>query len=240
MTGTAVPAEEPGEKPKAKPVRNVRIRFRKFGAMLYISHLDLSKTVMRSILRSRLPVYYSEGFNPIPKLVFSPPLSVGIGGENEALDIKLMEAVPNAEIMSSLSGVMPAGIEIVRIYEQKEKLTEIKWAENTIEYLGVSAGPDVLERMETVFSGPVIMVKRSKSGEKETDISPLVRSVTAESRDGRIIIKTVTSASGERYLNAEYVARALEERFREVLGPEPVRLVYRTRFFKEDGVTEWN
>ena len=240
VTGTAVPAEEPGEKPKAKPVRNVRIRFRKFGAMLYISHLDLSKTVMRSILRSRLPVYYSEGFNPIPKLVFSPPLSVGIGGENEALDIKLMEAVPNAEIMSSLSGVMPAGIEIVRIYEQKEKLTEIKWAENTIEYLGVSAGPDVLERMETVFSGPVIMVKRSKSGEKETDISPLVRSVTAESRDGRIIIKTVTSASGERYLNAEYVARALEERFREVLGPEPVRLVYRTRFFKEDGVTEWN
>ena len=104
----------------------------------------------------------------------------------------------------------------------------------------MSAGPDVLERMETVFSEPVIMVKRSKSGEKETDISPLVKSVTAESRDGRIIVRAVTSASGERYLNAEYVARALEERFSEVLGPEPIRLVYRTRFFKEDGVTEWD
>ena len=109
-----------------KPARQIRERFRKFGPMLYISHLDLSKTLSRAVVRSGLPVYYTEGFNPIPKLVFATPLSVGCGGEEEILDIRLMKPVGNAEITEKLTSVMPAGIEITRIYEQRGKLTDIK------------------------------------------------------------------------------------------------------------------
>lgn len=203
-------------KSTAKPARQIRVRFRKFGAMLYISHLDLAKTVMRAVVRSGLPVYYTEGFNPKPKLVFGPPLSVGCGGENEVLDLRLMKAVSNTEITERLSAVMPNGIEVVSVYEQKGKLTDVKWAENEIRWSNVNVSGDTAAKMEELFRHPLVMMKRSKSGEKECDITSLIRSVRVETGEGTLTVTAVTSAEQANYLNPEYIAEALETNFRFV------------------------
>ena len=232
------PVENPAPKGSIKPARQIRVRFRKFGAMLYISHLDLSKTLMRAINRTDLPIYYTEGFNPRPKLVFGTPLSVGCGGEQEILDIRLMTAVPNATITEKLKAVMPNGIEIIRVYEQKGKLTDIKWAENVIEYAGVSADDKLCADIEELFRGPVTVMKRSKSGEKECDITTLIRSLRTEKTDGGMKIYAVTSADQENYLNPEYVAQAIEDRF-GVSGESGSHFITRTKLFTEDGETEF-
>lgn len=237
------PRRDEMPKNKVKPARLIRIRFRKFGAMLYISHLDLSKTLMRAVTRSDLPLYYTEGFNPKPKLVFATPLSVGCGGEDEVLDIRLMKAVSNDEIMEKLVPVMPNGIEITRVYEQKGKLTDIKWAHNEIEFHGVQSeiDPDAIADM---FTRPVVMMKRSKSGEKECDITTLIRSVTAhldeEGEERTLIIDAITSGDAENYLNPEYVAKAVDERFALTENnPEMWHVITRKKLLLEDGETEF-
>ncbi len=235
--------ELPPEAPKppkgsVKAARHIRVRFRKFGAMLYISHLDLAKTMTRAIVRSGLPVYYTEGFNPIPKLVFGTPLSVGCGGEEEILDIRMMQSLPNSEIFEKLAAVMPNGIEILRVYEQKGKLSDIKWAVNVIDYSGVTASDELCAAIEEMFTHPVIMMKRSKSGEKETDISTLVKWVKAEGIDGDLRVTALTSADSEKYLNPEYVAKAIEEKF-AVSGEQGSHVITRTKQYLSDGETEF-
>ncbi len=229
--------QEPG-KGNVKPARQIRIRFRKFGPMLYISHLDMAKTVMRSIVRSGLPVYYSEGFNPKPKLVFGTPLSVGCGGEAEVLDIRLMKAVSNAELLERLRAVMPSGVEVTQVYEQKGKLTEVKWAENVIEWHGISAPDDLAARVEALFTSPVMMTKRSKSGEKEVDITTFIRSVRAEQTADSLKIAAVTAAEQENYLNPEYIAQAVEREF-GVSGETGWHVIDRTRLLLADGETDF-
>ncbi len=231
----------PEKPPKGsvKAARHIRVRFRKFGAMLYISHLDLSKTLTRAIVRSGLPVYFTEGFNPIPKLVFATPLSVGCGGESEVLDIRLMKAVANLEIMEKLRAAMPNGIEVTAVYEQKNKLTDIKWAENRIYYRGVTVTEEQCAAIEDMFTRPVIMMKRSKSGEKECDITSLIRSVQVVREEEGMTVIAVTSASQENYLNPEYVARAIEERF-ALSDEKSSHWIVRQKLLMADGETEFD
>jgi radical SAM family uncharacterized protein/radical SAM-linked protein len=226
------------QKGNVKPARQIRIRFRKYGAMLYISHLDLAKTVMRSIVRSGLPVYYSEGFNPKPKLVFGTPLSVGCGGEAEVLDIRLMKAVSNAEIAEKLKAVMPNGVEVTQVYEQKGKLTDVKWAENVIEWRNTNVSPELAEKTEALFHSPVVMMKKSKSGEKEVDITSYIRSLRAEALDGGLKITAVTAAEQENYLNPEYIVQAAERAF-GISGENGWHVITRTRLLLADGETDF-
>ncbi len=244
ITSDGAPApKEPQDEAKkgsVKPARQIRVRFRKFGAMLYISHLDMAKTVMRSVVRSGLPVYYSEGFNPKPKLVFGTPLSVGCGGEREVLDIRLMKAVKNADILEKLRAVMPNGIEVTEVYEQKAKLTDAVWAENVIEWHGTAADSDTAEQIEALFRAPVMMSKRSKSGEKEVDITAFIRPGTlraAVDGEGVLRVSATTSARQDNYLNPEYIAQAAEA----LLPPDAGHwhAITRTKLLLEDGETEF-
>ena len=240
-TGGVKKVEEEEEKPvpakgSIKAARHVRVRFRKFGAMLYISHLDLSKTFMRSVVRSGLPIYYTEGFNPIPKMVFATPLSVGVGGEAEILDLRMMKTISNAEILEKLRAVMPNGIEVTQVYEQKGKLTDIAWAENEIRYTDVIVSPETCSEIEEMFRHPVIMMKRSKSGDKETDITELIRSVKVEADENHLTITAVTSADGAKYLNPEYVAQAVEDKF-GISGERGWHIITRKKLLLADGET---
>ncbi|MGN1345368.1 MAG: TIGR03960 family B12-binding radical SAM protein [Eubacteriales bacterium] len=221
-----------------RAARHIRLRFRKFGPMLYISHLDLSKTLMRSIVRSGLPVYYTEGFNPIPKMVFATPLSVGCGGEAEVLDLRMMKTISNAEILDKLTPVLPNGIEITQIYEQRGKLTDIAWAENEIRYTDVSAAAETCAAIEEMFRHPVVMMKRSKSGDRETDITELIRSLHVEAEGNHLTVHAVTSADSAKYLNPEYIAQAIEDQF-HLSGDHGWHVITRRRLLLADGETEF-
>ena len=230
--------EQTAPKGSIKPARHIRVRFRKFGAMLYISHLDLTKTVMRSVIRSGLPVYYTEGFNPKPKLVFGTPLSVGCGGEEEILDIRLMTAVPNATIIEKLRAVMPNGIEIIRVYEQRGKLNDIKWALNKIDMFNLKYSEEIVSGITTLFDNPIVVMKRSKSGDKETDITKLIKGISVQEYEGGVRLNAITSADQENYLNPEYVAQAVINAL-SLSKEESAHVITRSKMYLEDGETEF-
>ena len=207
--------------------------------MLWISHLDLAKTMTRVIRRAGIPVWYSEGFNPIPRLVFASSLSVGCAGDDEILDFRITEEMSDGEIVRRLRECVPPGIEINRAYTAEKKLTGIKWAENEIVFTGcdnLPASPETA--IPELFSRPVVLMKRSKSGERETDISPLVKRISARAEGKTLTVTAVTGAGDSAYLNPEYVCRALEREF-SLSGEDTTRRITRKGFFCEDGVTEF-
>ena len=89
-------------------------------------------------------------------------------------------------------------------------------------------------QIEELFRHPVIMMKRSKSGDKETDITTLIRSVSAEWADGELVVTAVTSAQSENYLNPEYVAQAIDNAF-AVSGERGWHVICRHKLMLEDG-----
>lgn len=176
----------------------IRIKFSKVGSLQFISHLDLDRTMKTVMVRAKIPIHYSEGFNPHPKMVFSMPLSIGTESICEYLDIKIDRELLSEEIISRLNAALPAEMRVLEVYEPKTKLSEIKYAEYEIlteEYIDFN-----------IFENACITVmKRTKSGIKETDIKPLIK--RAQGIDGGI--KCVLATESSAYLNPEYVARAL-------------------------------
>ena len=65
---------------------NLRVKFSKTGRLAYISHLDLVRTMNKIVVRAKLPLWYTEGFNPKPKMVFSVPLSTGTESDVEFME----------------------------------------------------------------------------------------------------------------------------------------------------------
>lgn len=106
----------------------MRIRFAKKDSARFISHLDLVRTAGRSLKRAGIPVYYTQGFNPHPYLVFSPPLPVGVTGLCELLDIRLDRPLSPQSVLDMLKGAFPAGLEVQRVYEEVRSFNEIAYA----------------------------------------------------------------------------------------------------------------
>jgi len=90
-----------------------RVRYAKERPARFLSHLDITRAWSRAVASSGLPVVYTQGFNPRPRLSFGPPLPVGTTGEAEFLELELSRAVPPAEIEASLSAGLPPGIEVL-------------------------------------------------------------------------------------------------------------------------------
>ena len=95
----------------------IRIVFSKTGYAKYISHLDLTRCMARMFARADVPIWYTEGFNPHPYMVFSAALPIGVYGENELLDIKLNEKCDFTELLDRMNKAAPEGISFKEIYE---------------------------------------------------------------------------------------------------------------------------
>ena len=100
-------------------VETVRVWFRKAGAAKYISHLDLTHCMGRALKLSRLPVWYTEGFNPRIYMTYAMPLSLGVAGERECMDIRLTQPVPYGEVADRLGRHLPQGLELSPLDLQK-------------------------------------------------------------------------------------------------------------------------
>lgn len=197
----------------------VRVRFTKVGSLQFISHLDLNRTMKTVMIRGGIPIKYSEGFNPHPKMVFALPLSVGAESVTEFLDFKLDRPMAEEELIERLNRALPPEMRVLEAYTPTAKFTEIHYAEYRIEdEEDFSIAP--------LMQDSIMMMKRSKSGEKECDIKPLIFSFQKEEN----ALTCVLSASPSAYLNPEYVAK--------LLGI-PDATILRTRVLLADGKTSF-
>lgn len=225
--------------PELVPPKAVRLKFCKIGKLQYISHLDLQRTFNRILVRACIPVWYTQGFNPHIKLVFSTPLSVGSESLCEYLDIKLAREMPFEEIKSRLNAEMTDEFYITDVYEPKNDFSSIAYASYDINIYTSDADEALAKNIESVLNtSPINMIKKGKAGEREIDITELIKKAEAvyDSKRGCIALNVVLSASSTQYLNPEMLVTALKDRC-NILAGDPTMEHYsilRTSLKKED------
>lgn len=195
--------------------RTLRIRFRKTGALCYISHLDLMRTMTRVMKRARLPIRYTGGYNPKPHLVFSAPLPVGAESPREFVDIEVLCDVDPAEVTRRLNDGLPADLAVDAVYYAETKFSDITAAEYTIAIRVANADSALASALaDRLRDRPMMVRKRTKSGEKDVDISPAVLSVSGKhDADAAVILLTVhLAADSGSFLNPDYLIGYLREK----------------------------
>ena len=198
------------EKPKT-----LRIRFQKTGALRYISHLDLMRTMTRVIARVHLPIKYTCGFHPIPHLVFSAPLPVGAESPREFLDVAVLREVEPEAVVSLLNSQLPPELAVDAVYYAETKFQAIASAEYVVSIHTACASPAFAEECAAILSAkPLVVLKHTKSGDKDTDISPAVLAVSAAYDEGAgdVVLKIHLRADSGSFLNPDYLLRHLADK----------------------------
>ena len=225
--------------PELERPRTVRLKFKKVGSLQYISHLDLQRTFMRVIVRSCIPAWYTKGFNPHAKLVFSTPLSVGAQSVCEYLDIRIDREMSCEDIKDRLNAELTDELCIVNAYLPQSDFSQITWASYEVEIFTQNVDSNMAENAEKLLTtAPLVMTKKTKSGEKDVDIIPMIKSANAvyDKESGTIKMSCVLSASSTEYLNPELLITALKQNL-GLLAGDPSKEWYtimRTELLKSD------
>ena len=108
-----IPPAQPQRPPASERVDRLRIGFAKTGSLALISHLDTLRMLERALRRSGLPVSFSGGFHPLPRLQLALPLPLGVEGLGEWLDLEFTEQVDPALVRARLQPQLPAEFQLL-------------------------------------------------------------------------------------------------------------------------------
>ncbi len=192
-------------------LRNVRIFYKKYGRMIFASHLDMYRLMSRLLRLSSVPVWYTEGFNRHPYLTFALPLSLGFTSDYEILDIKITDDDYTDDMLkSALESVFPEGLEVISVSECVEKTGKIAFAEfnitfeNKDEYFAKNL-------TEFLMGDSIVTQKKTKKGTmKEIDLAPFIKRFSVTTEDN-IVLNIVLSAGGENNINPTLLLNAYGE-----------------------------
>lgn len=194
----------------------LRLRFAKKGRAVYISHLDLMRTMQRAFLRAGYSLKYSEGFNPHPVISILLPLGVGVSSECELMDFQLTEDADLSAVPERLTAAMPEGIVALEVREAEGKVKDLKWLRISGKLEYDARDPETMrDGLQTFFAREqIVITKKTKRGVGEADIAPAIREIGFTAGERCVRLSAVISAQ-EPTLNPEHLVSALRQ-----LAPE--------------------
>lgn len=162
----------------------LRIRFSKSGKVRFVSHRDVARLLERACRKVRLPVAYSQGFSPRPKLSFGLALSVAHESDAEYFDIELTEVVDLSNLVDQLSDALPDGLTVNSLRwnqpgEQslQEAITSCSWE---IEVTGADHD-DVVDAVNRATAATELPLERIRKGKTRTDdVRPMILDLSVE------------------------------------------------------------
>lgn len=186
-----------------------RIKFRKFGVLKFIGHLDVMRYFQKAMRRADIPIAFTGGYSPHMIMSFAQPLGLGITSEGEYLDIELKEPIASVDAVKQLNATMVDGIDVVSFREISE---DKKYSGMTIvaaaEYLIVpkemeanalsghhSQTPVFPKEWESAIcdfmsQDEIVVLKKTKKSEKEVDIKPMIYGFHMEEAGIRLFLAT--------------------------------------------------
>ncbi len=196
-------------------MERIRITFEKTGAMRYTSHLDMQKVWIRALLRAKLPLAYTQGFHPTPKVAYAWPLPLGWGTEGELMDIWLdnpeEKEVKADSFIRDVNNAMPAGLRILSIeklpYSDPALTIVIQSAVYQIIFPDYQNTEDLKEKMTELMSQETI--ERERRG-KIYDMKPLIEDWLCGTDDnGEVFMKVQMAARDSAMGRPDELAAAL-------------------------------
>ena len=182
----------------------IRIRFGKLGRVRWTSHRDVARMWERALRRARLPLAYTEGFSPRPKLSFGLALPTGCESNAEYLDVALSETVAPADLTATFSSLLPDGVDVLAAQvlpagsgSLQEEVTSCRW-EIDVPQMGPDALAEVIDR---VLGAETLSVTRERKGRPVTDDmrpSVLALSSLASGAGAQLVAELGTRPRGVR------------------------------------------
>lgn len=187
-----MPRQDPPQQPP--PVQRLRVRYAKRGRLRFTSHRDFSRAFERAVFRARIPMAYSSGFNPHPRISYAGAAPTGSASEAEYLEIALADVLVPAEVHTLLDEALPEGLDVISVVESAggslaDRLEASRWR------IDLDGAPEVVgAAVATFLAADEILVERmTKKGLREFDARGAVvaLAVTASGRDDRSALDLV-------------------------------------------------
>ncbi len=175
-------------------VQRVRVVFAKGDQVRYISHLDLLRVWERVLRRARVPMAWSQGFNPRPRLFFAAALPVGVTGSAEMLDLMLASPVELPVLQHLIGDQLPPGLHLCALEDVPLTLPSLPSRVVAAVYeviFAESASVDDLQcRVDSLLAAPSLPRSRQRpDGVRSYDLRPLVQSLWISKTDaGRTVL----------------------------------------------------
>jgi len=162
----------------------VRVRFEKLGKVRFTSHRDVARIWERALRRATVPVAYTQGFSPHPKLSFGLALSTGHESLGEYLDVDVVDSIDVEELPARLDPCLPVGIRVKAAAEiesgtpsLQEAVIACTWR---IEVRGTDHD-DLRRRIDDVLTSGTVMVTRTRKGRTVTDdVRPAIETIDVD------------------------------------------------------------
>jgi len=160
-------------------IGEVRLWFEKTGPLKFTSHLDFLRYFQRVLKMSKIPIWYTQGYNPKMYVAFGLPLSLGMTGKNEFAEIRLTEEIDKEEVLNRLNKNLAHGFKFTDVTKVEMKLSEINYASFEAKYFALDNTPEKLyEKINELCDMPVIEIeKKTKKGVSLFDIAPYFKEV---------------------------------------------------------------
>lgn len=192
-----------------------RLKYAKGEEMRWISHLDLVRLFERAIRRADIPIAFSRGFHPHPKMSFGPPLPLGMTSEAEYMDIQLTEPYEK-DLVSTLRAVLPRGLWIIEakpIFGKAESLFSIiNLVEYEVDLSNLDDGTQVERAIASFLQQERIIVEQKvKNKERRINLRSFVDNLEVETLNGRSILRMRLKIRPEGTVRpAEIIERLLD------------------------------
>lgn len=192
------------------------VAFEKAASLRHIGHLDLMRTMQRALRRSGLPIQYSQGFNPHIRLSFAAPLSVGVVGLREIMDVPMAREMEPKAFLKSLNAALPPALRArsARCVDDSYPTLMAKVAGSRVR-IDMDADSDAravaqaLDRFMAMSDYQAI--RKTKSGENPANIRAFVLMASHEEKEGRVSLHVIIENNPSGSLKPALLMRCLCE-----------------------------
>lgn len=168
--------------------KKVRMRFRKVGEIRFLSHLELAHLFYRASKRADLPLCFSEGFHPMPRIIFATALPVGVESLTEIVDVELEGRITPVEVMEKLNQVLPQGIEIIEAEEVPFSSPASFLTHRSIYWIPLDhllSKKEAITRVKKALEKRELLIDQERKGKKRNvDVRPLIEKMDVKEKEG--------------------------------------------------------
>jgi radical SAM-linked protein len=201
---------------QAPPVQRLRIRYAKRGRLRFTSHRDFSRAFERAVFRARIPMAYSSGFNPHPRISYMGAAPMGSASEAEYVEIALAAVIDAAQAHADIDEALPEGLDVIEVVPSSggslADLLEGSWWRITLHDTSVEAARAAAEAL--LATDEVIVERMTKKGMRSFDARAAITALTVSeppSEKSSCAILDVVLRHGSPSVRPDDVLAALHE-----------------------------
>jgi len=176
----------PTPPPQPESVQRMWVRYAKHGRMRFASHRDIARAVERGLRKAGLPIAYSAGFTPHPKISYAGAAATGVASEAEYLELALTSPCTPEDVRARLDAALPDGIDVIDVAERgsESPLARLEVSQWEVTLPGVPSAVAQAAVVEFLATSRVEVERLTKNGTRRMDARAAVISMELDRRAG--------------------------------------------------------